>query len=150
MAYNFGRKAKLRKGVEKNRSGFEDTILDELRAAKVPYEYEPKDKHLSYAVPRQYIPDVVLTNKKTGRQMFIELKGFFMTDDLSKMAAVAEQNPDKDIRFVFMSANTAVQGARVRKKCGTKMSNGEWATLHNFKFAEKHIPQEWLDELTTK
>lgn len=147
MAFNFERKGKVRKDVEKTRSGFEETILGELRDSKVPYEYEPKDKHIAYTIQRKYIPDVVLEGKKSKKRIYVELKGFFLTEDMSKMSTVLEQNPSLDIRMVFMSLKTPVQGARVRKKCGTKMTNGEWAKAHGFKCAEKHIPQEWIDEL---
>jgi hypothetical protein len=143
----FAGKGLIRSSVEKTRSGFESTILKELTDSQVPYQYEPKDKHLPYTVERKYIPDIVLENKKKTKRIYIELKGFFLTDDMAKMIAVKRCNPDLDIRFVFMSFKTAVQGARVRKKCGTKVTNKEWAEAHGFQCAEKHIPTSWIEEL---
>lgn len=100
------------------------------------YEYE---KHkLPYSIPRNYIPDL-----KIG-SIFVELKGFLTVEDMAKMKAVKECNPGKDIRFVFQNAYASVQGARVRKKCGTKMKCWEWAENHGFPWANKEIPEEWL------
>jgi hypothetical protein len=145
---NWSRKGKIRNSIEKTRSGFEDTILCELQDAGIPYEYEPMDSHIGYTTQRKYIPDLKIT-RKDGHVIFVEIKGFFTTDDMSKMIAVKACNPKTDIRFLFQNSKSAVQGARIRKKCGTKMSCGEWADLHNFDYANKHLPESWLDVPTS-
>ena len=131
-------KPKFNLNVEKTRSGYEATILKGLSETGVPYEYE---KHkLSYVKYANYIPDLKIGN------IFIELKGFFLTADMAKMVAVQESNPKADIRMVFQNAYGAVQGAKIRKKTGTKMTCWEWCEAHGFKWANKVIPQEWITE----
>jgi hypothetical protein len=56
------------------------------------------------------------------------------------MIAVRDQNPDKDIRFLFANAENPI-------KKGSKTTYGMWAEKNGFKYADGvEIPKEWIDE----
>jgi hypothetical protein len=54
------------------------------------------------------------------------------------MAAVKQQHPELDIRFVFYQAD--------KKIPGSKQTHGVWATKNGFPWADGSIPKEWLVE----
>lgn len=107
------------------------TWLDEVA---IPWEYE--SIKLDYALPgRRYCPDFWIAD-----QIYVEVKGWLRPEDRTKMIAVRDQHPEVDIRFVFVDANKTLN-----KK--SKTTYGMWATKHGFKWAEKTIPKEWLEEI---
>lgn len=116
------------------RSGFEAAIGVQLSEAQVPFEYEPFK--ISYEIHKQckYTPDFVLENG-----IIIETKGRFVVQDRMKHRYIKEQHPDLDIRFVFYNANS-----RITKT--SKTSYSMWCDKYGFKWANKSIPQEWMDE----
>lgn len=83
---------------------------------------------------RKYTPDFVLPNG-----IIIETKGRFTAADRKKHLLIKEQHPEFDIRFVFSNSRTKLNK-------GAKSSYGEWCSKHGFLYADKVIPQEWLDE----
>jgi len=116
------------------RSGLEEVIASELDSQNVVYEFE-KTK-LQYTKPQKahtYTPDFYLVDKK----IFIETKGLFTTQDRQKMRLIKEQHPNLDIRFVFSNSRS-----RISKKSNT--TYGMWCDKYGFKYADKHIPKEWL------
>ena len=115
---------------------FEARVVSDLNSRSISFEYEP-DK-LPYTVQRNYIPDL-----RIG-EMYVEVKGYFRQKAQRKMRNVKEQHPEKDIRFLFQRLDSPVQGAKKRKD-GTKMTCAEWAERHNFKYAEKEIPDDWIN-----
>jgi hypothetical protein len=52
---------------------------------------------------------------------------------------VRECHPELDIRFVFGNAQT-----RLSKRSATTYA--AWCDKHGFKWAHKHVPDEWLEE----
>lgn len=114
------------------KSGFERTVTANLSARGVNYEYESLE--LPYVLNGTYHPDIKLVDSG----IIVELKGVLDRESKRKMAAVRAQYPDLDIRFLFMDAS--------KKIPGTKQTHGQWATRLGFKWAEREIPQEWLDE----
>lgn len=117
------------------RSGLEVKIARQLEAAGVPFEYEAVT--LRYEVPAEihrYSPDYILPNC-----IVIEGKGQFTSDDRKKIKFVREQHPDIDLRFVFSNSNT-----RIGKK--SKTTYGDWCAKLGIKFANKVIPEPWLNE----
>jgi len=54
------------------------------------------------------------------------------------MRLVKEQHPEKDIRFVFSNSRS-----RISKKSSTTYAM--WCEKYGFKYADKHIPLEWLN-----
>lgn len=114
------------------RSGFEQTLDIQLKVAGVSYEYE--NTKIPYTLQGKYIPDFYLV--KQG--FYIEAKGLLDRESKAKMLAVKRQNPEIEIRMVFMDAD--------KKIPRTKQTHGQWAERNGFKYANGKIPQEWLDE----
>lgn len=117
------------------RSGLEDQIAGELTSKGVSYQYEEKViEYLKPARKAKYTPDFVLPNG-----IIVETKGRFLTEDRQKHLLVKAQHPELDIRFVFSSSR-----ARISKRSATTYA--DWCNKHGFKFADKHIPQSWINE----
>jgi hypothetical protein len=117
------------------RSGLEEKIAAELTAKGVPFTFEKKV--IEYHKPARnakYTPDFVLANG-----IIVETKGRFVTADRQKHVLVQQQHPDLDIRFVFSNSR-----GRISKQSNTTYAM--WCTRYGFKFADKSIPQAWLDE----
>ena len=94
---------------------------------------------ITYVLDHTYVTDFKLVGKH-GKVMFIETKGYFKPKDRTKHKKIREQHPDCDVRFVFMNSKT-----RLNKS--SKTTYGSWCTKHGFKYADKVIPKEWLEEL---
>lgn len=120
----------LRSGLEKRTASY----LDELG---VEYEYETVV--LEYTVPakkHKYKPDFILPNG-----IIVEAKGRFDPATRQKMAHVIEQNPDKDIRLLFMRNNPINKGSTT--------TYGDWCDKRGIKWhvsAAGEIPEEWIKE----
>jgi hypothetical protein len=131
------RRSAYARGVREGyRSGLEDTVARTLKSRRVGFTYE---KHkIAYVQPekeRSYTPDFVLTRNK----IIIETKGRFVTADRQKMVLIKEQHPEFDIRLLFSSGR-----AKIYK--GSKTTHAMWAEKYGFPWAEKDVPQEWIDE----
>lgn len=118
------------------RSGLEEKVADQLReagidpnyeAVKIPYE-KPVTKHT-------YTPDFPLSDV-----LIVETKGRFVTADRQKHLLIKKQHPHLDIRFVFSNSR-----ARISKTSTTTYAM--WCEKNGFKYADKEIPKEWLQEL---
>lgn len=117
------------------RSGLEERIAEQLDKLGVEYQYEEvKLKYIKPASEHIYTPDFVLPNG-----IIVETKGRFLMADRQKHILVRKHNPTLDIRFVFSNSN-----ARISKTSRTTYA--AWCLKNNFKYADKEIPQEWLDE----
>lgn len=117
------------------RSGLEDKIAEQLVEAKVELKYETEK--IKYVIPESshtYTPDFKLPNG-----IFVESKGRFMLDDQRKHLLIKEQHPELDIRFVFQNSKN-----KIRK--GSKTTYADWCNKHGFIYADKLIPQSWIDE----
>lgn len=111
------------------KSGFERTLDAQLKRAGVKFKYESIS--IDYTIAHKYKPDFVLDSG-----IIIEAKGYFRPGDVAKMRAVKAQNPDLDIRFLFMDADKRIPGQR--------QTHGKWAERHGFPYASGKIPDEWL------
>ena len=117
------------------RSGLEERIAEWLTKKGVPFKYE--ELVIKYTKPvtyHKYTPDFQLPNG-----IIVETKGRFLQADRMKHLLVKEQHPELDIRFVFSNSN-----ARISKSSRTTYA--AWCLKHGFKFADKCIPEEWLNE----
>jgi len=117
------------------RSGLEDRISDQLKSLSVPVKYE--EFKIKYLVPESlhtYTPDFELPNG-----IIIESKGRFVAADRKKHLLVQQQHPKLDIRFVFSNSK-----AKISK--GSKTSYADWCIKHGFLYADKLIPEEWINE----
>lgn len=120
----------------KTRSKFEQDTVKALKAKGIIFEYE--SIKIKYRIDHVYTPDIVLENG-----IIVELKGYFKAKDRTLHKAIQKQHPKLDIRFVFMSSKN-----RIHSK--STMTYGDWCTKNNFKFADKIIPQEWINEKSKK
>lgn len=117
------------------RSGLEERIAEQLDKAGVEYTYEQvKLKYIRPASQHIYTPDFVLANG-----IIVETKGRFLPADRQKHLLVKKHNPTLDIRFVFSNSR-----ARITKTSRTTYA--DWCEKNGFKYADKTIPQEWIDE----
>lgn len=117
------------------RSGFEHKVAKCLEGNKVEYTYE-KEK-IQYIIPaskHNYLPDFRLTNG-----IFIEAKGKWDAASRKKMVLAIEQNPDKDIRLLFMRDN------KITKTSKTKYS--DFCEKRGIKYHVSpigEVPAAWL------
>lgn len=116
------------------RSGLEKSVSQQLKDSKIKFEYEKSKIEWEDLHYRTYTPDFLLPNG-----IYIETKGVFTVDDRQKHIAIKKQHPNLDIRFVFTSSKK-----KLRK--GAKSSYADWCDKHGFLYADKSIPQEWIDE----
>lgn len=118
------------------RSGLEMQIDESLKARGIDGEYEKYIiEYIKPATNHKYHPDFRLPNG-----IYVETKGRLLLDDKKKHLFIKEQHPELDIRFVFQNAN-----AKFSKN--SKTTYAMWAEKHGFKWAEKQVPQEWIDEI---
>lgn len=119
------------------RSGLEKRTAEYLDSKSTSYEYETLI--LEYEVPaklHKYKPDFILANG-----IIIECKGRFDAATRQKMSLVIEQNPDKDIRLLFMRDNP------ISKTSKTRYS--DWCEKRGIKYhvsEQGSVPEEWLNE----
>ncbi len=117
------------------RSGLEDSVAEQLNDSGVGFDYE--ETKLSYIKPEKshtYTPDFYLPKQN----IFIETKGLFTSADRQKMRLIKDQYPDLDIRFVFSNSRS-----KISKR--SKTTYGMWCEKYGFLFADKLIPEEWLE-----
>lgn len=117
------------------RSGFEEDFKKDLESRGIAHNYEQMKISWLDSKVRRYTPDFLLL--ESG--IIIETKGRFTASDRRKHLEIKKQHPDLDIRFIFQRATTKINR-------GSKTSYGDWCDKHGFKWAEKVIPEEWLDE----
>ena len=120
------------------RSGLEDRVSKQITEAGLNLLYET-DK-VNYVVPARdakYTPDFKLPKK--GGFFYIETKGIWTVQDRAKHLLIQKQHPDLDIRFVFSNQN-----AKLYK--GSPTSYASYCEKHNFRYANKVIPEAWLLE----
>lgn len=119
------------------RSGFEVKAAKYLDDSGVEYTYE--EDVIPYVIPEsthKYRPDFKLANG-----IYIEAKGRFTAADRKKMSLVIEQNPDLDIRMLFMSNNTLNRSSRT--------TYTDWCDKRGIKChvsSKGEIPKEWHAE----
>lgn len=117
------------------RSGLEKSIGAQLDAAGLEYEYETRK--IEYTKPEskhKYLPDFWLPNG-----VIVETKGIFDSDDRAKHLLLREQHPELDIRLVFSNSK-----ARLYK--GSPTTYAAWCAKNGIKFADKRVPEAWLQE----
>lgn len=123
------------------RSGFEVKTAKFLEENNIRYEYE--EDILSYVVPEsthKYKPDFKLPNG-----IYVECKGRFTPADRKKMSLVIEQNPDLDIRLLFMLNNKLSRSS--------KTTYADWCAKRGIKChvsSKGEVPLAWLKEKPKK
>tara|TARA_R110002167_G_scaffold82691_3_gene225484 strand:+ start:7499 stop:7897 length:399 start_codon:yes stop_codon:yes gene_type:complete len=127
------RKARQRAIKNGYRSGLEEQISEELRQKGVDFKYETMKIKWVLHKNKTYTPDFILPNG-----VIVESKGRFMVDDRMRHLEIKRQHPNLDIRFVFSNSN-----AKISKKSKTTL--GMWAENNGFMYADKRIPDEWIE-----
>ena len=117
------------------RSGLEEKIAQQLTEAGIDPKFETLK--LPYKVNKNctYTPDFPV-----GKRIIIETKGRFQTADRMKMLLVKEQHPEYEFRFIFTNSK-----AKISKVSNT--TYGRWCEKNGFKYADKLIPTEWIEEI---
>ena len=116
------------------RSGLEESVDALLKQSGIDGQYE--QHKVLYTIPvsyHEYTPDFRLPNG-----IFVETKGRFVIEDRKKHVLIKQQHPELDIRFVFQNSKN-----KIRK--GSPTTYADWCNKHGFKYADKVIPQDWLD-----
>jgi hypothetical protein len=121
--------------TSKYRSGFEQTLANQLKRSGVAFEYETVK--LEYQKIATYTPDFILPNG-----IIIEAKGVWTVEDRTKHLLVRQQHPHLDIRLVFMNAFN-----KIRK--GSNTTYARWCEKKNILYANKTIPKSWLSPTHT-
>jgi hypothetical protein len=121
--------------TSKYRSGFEQTLANQLQRSGVAFEYETVK--LEYQKIATYTPDFILPNG-----IIIEAKGVWTVEDRTKHLLVRQQHPHLDIRLVFMNAYN-----KIRK--GSNTTYARWCEKKNIIYAHKTIPKSWLSQTHT-
>ena len=121
------------------RSGLEDVNAKFLLDQGVDVHYEKYT--LEYTQPmkrRRYTPDFILPNG-----IVIEAKGQFQTSDRQKHLMIQTDHPFLDLRFVFSAPHQ-----KISKQ--SKTSYADWCEHKGFLWAERIVPQEWINEPPNK
>lgn len=117
------------------RSGLEEENCRLLESMGVPVLYEvTRIPFCQPAQQRHYTPDFELPNG-----ILVETKGLFDADDRKKHLLVQQQHPGLDIRFVFQNPH-----AKLAK--GSRTTYAHWCDKHQFRWATRRIPKEWIAE----
>ena len=116
------------------RSGLEDDISVDLKNRGVAFEYETMKIKWVLHENKSYMPDFILSNG-----IIIESKGRFVAADRKKHLLIQKQYPKLDLRFVFSNSS-----GKINK--GSKTSYAMWCNKYGFKYADKFIPEEWIEE----
>lgn len=120
----------------KYQSQLEERIAKQLAKGGLKnVRYEPFK--VAYTIRKDYIPDFVVVTK-SGKEIYIEVKGWFRPEDRTKMRAVKSSHPELDIRMLFDKNNKVSSRG--------KMKYTEWCAKHGFKCAIKSVPKEWFSE----
>lgn len=120
----------------KFKSKYEQDVYTNVELNGFSVEYEPYS--IPYLMKGNYYPDFVLPNG-----IVVETKGYFDSRSRAKMIAVKKNNPNLDIRMVFMNSKT-----KVRR--GSKMTYADWCEKYDFPYADGMIPLKWFKERHSK
>lgn len=103
---------------------------------KIKLEYEKETLDYAIVRHRKYTPDLLIT-KANGEKIYVEIKGYFRSEDVQKMMFVRMSNPDLDIRMIFPQDNKMVG----RKK----MRYSDWCLKYGIPcHIGTSVPKDWL------
>jgi hypothetical protein len=117
------------------RSGLEERVAKQLKDNGIDPKFETIKLPYREEKNHTYTPDFPV-----GKRIIIETKGRFLTADRMKMLMVQKQHPEYEFRFIFSNSN-----ARISKVSQT--TYGRWCEKNGFKYADKVVPQEWIEEI---
>ena len=90
-------------------------------------DYEDKERKVSYETKATYNPDFTFADKPW---LLIEAKGRFMggSKEAAKYVWVKRCHPELEIVFIFSNMNNKAYPGCRRRKDGSFLTMGEWAT----------------------
>jgi hypothetical protein len=125
------------------RNGLEKKVGEQLAAAGVEFDYEPRKIPLLIPARKStYLPDFLARSAP----IIIETKGYFYNgaEDRQKLVLFKEQHPEFDIRLIFSDASKPIYK-------GSPTSYSDWAEDHGFQWSSKGIvPKDWIEEMKGK
>ena len=147
--------------MSKYRSGFEERIAAAFGRRKIAFTYESTTlKYVSPPIPaknRKYTPDFIFKTK-SGHKIYVEAKGYLKRENRKTMALVKKDNPDLDIRFLFMDGLRPLTSKKKRGigKDGLPFKSktyGMWAEENGFPWRQgsdiavvSKVLAEWYNE----
>lgn len=112
----------------KYRSTFESDVAKQLPK---DFEYEPKDKMLSYVVPETYHN---YTCDFVSKNVYLECKGYWDKDSRDKMNLIKQQYPEIRIIMVFQNPKLKIyKGSKTTYADWCDKNGIEWCTLATLK-----------------
>ena len=147
--------------MSKYRSGFEERIAAAFAKRKIAFTYESTTlKYVTPPVPaktHKYTPDFIF-KRKDGHEILVEAKGYLKAVDRKKMKLVRKDNPDLDIRFLFMDGHRTLT-TKKKRQCGKdglpfkSKTYGDWAEDKGFPwrqgsdiFSVGRVLKDWYAE----
>lgn len=115
------------------RSGLEYEVAKQLDGEGIAFEYEHRK------IPYQRKPSTYLVDFELPNGILVETKGRFTSVDRAKHLLIKQQHPEYDIRFVFSRSSSKLYK-------GSTTTYATWCEKHGFKYADKEVPKEWLNE----
>jgi hypothetical protein len=118
------------------RNPFEAAVGNHLDRKGVAWLYETA--RIPYLLDCKYLPDFLLQNN-----VYLEVKGYFSSDDRRKMKNVIKQHPELDIRMVFQ------RNSKLNKN--SKVTYGAWCDKLGIKWCVyPNIPEDWIHDSPTQ
>jgi len=118
-----------------HRSQLETDTLRYLQKNKNIVDVSYESTALPYIIQKIYVPDFVVL-LKDGRYLYLETKGYFKSEDRTKMRAVKLANPSLDIRMVFPKDN------KINKN--SEMRYSDWCEKYGFVYCIGNPPKDWF------
>ena len=120
------------------RSGLEKTIAQQIRERGLQVQYETeKIMYSIHTSSHTYTPDFKIPTQRGF--FYVESKGRMTLEDRKKHILIKTQFPEIDLRFVFSNSKQKLYK-------GSPTSYADWCVKHQFQYADKAIPEEWLSE----
>jgi hypothetical protein len=125
--------------TSKLKSGFEETLVQQLDESGTTYTYE--------AQALRFVPPVKARRKtfdfwittRSGKLIVVEAKGWWAPKARLAEIECIKQHPEYDIRYVFMRSTTKINKT-------SRTSYGDVCVKNNIMFADGRIPDDWLNE----
>lgn len=121
--------------VQGYRSSLEHEAALDLKERGINFVYESYTFTYTINEIKKYTPDFYIN----GTSFHLEFKGWLTLEDRKKAIRVRESNPSIEVRFVFQNSKN-----KIRK--GSKTTYGDWCDKNGFKYADKFVPDEWLNK----
>ena len=121
---------------------YKSTLEYKLAKELSGYTYEPPEIKVPYSIHRHYVPDFVNLSRP---EILLEVKAYMIRGqaDCQKYIAIARDNPDKELVFIFSDPSRVAYSGCKRRKDGTFLTLGEWARKNDILFFHiEDIPKE--------